>query len=314
MNRISYWFPILAVALSVVAFCFPEVFVGQKAAIVPLLMIVMLGMGLTLSWTDFIEVGKRPLLILLGVGIQYLLMPLIAFGVGKILRLPDEWIVGMVLVGSVAGGTASNVICHLSGGWVALSVSMTLVSTLVSLVATPLLTWLYLGQSVDVPMVAMILSIFKIVILPVGVGVLINTRFKRFCHAARRFSPLVSVGGIVWIIAIIVALNTGNLNHSIGLVVLAVMIHNLLGLSLGYWITKLVVRDARIARTIAIEVGMQNSGMAVVLANQFFTVGAALPGAIFSIWHNISGSILSAIWTRKNGDSPEDSMMASNDE
>ncbi len=295
----------MAVALSIVAFCFPEVFVGQKAAIVPLLMVVMLGMGLTLSWTDFIEVGRRPLLILLGVGIQYLLMPLIAFLIGKILSLSDEWIVGMVLVGSVAGGTASNVICHLSGGWVALSVSMTLVSTLVSLMATPLLTWLYLGQSIDVPIAAMILSILKIVILPVGIGVLINTRFKRFCHAVRRYSPHVSVCGIVWIIAIIVALNAGSLNHSIGLVLLAVMIHNLLGLSLGYWITKVAVRDARIARTIAIEVGMQNSGMAVVLANQFFTVGAALPGAIFSIWHNISGSIISAFWNSKNEDNSE---------
>ncbi len=298
IGRLTQLFPLWAVALSVLAYGFPQAFVPAREAIVPLLGVVMFGMGLTLTPANFAEVLRRPVVVGLGVMLQFLVMPLAAWLVGSGLGLAPQLVAGLVLVGACPGGTASNVICYLARGDVALSITLTTVSTLLAVVFTPALTWLYVGQMVPVPAGAMLLSIVKIVLLPVAGGVLIN----RFAHdrlrRVRHVFPLVSVAAIVLIIAVIVALNRDSLAGMGAAVAVAVVLHNALGLSAGYGLTRLFTCDRRTARTVAIEVGMQNSGLGVALAVKYFSPVAALPGALFSVWHNVSGSLLAGWWRR----------------
>jgi BASS family bile acid:Na+ symporter len=289
-------FPLWAILFSAVAWFSPQLFMGQKTAIVPLLALVMFGMGLTLTAEDFRRVIERPAVIGFGVLLQYGCMPLFAWLVALALQLDPLLLTGMVLVGASPGGTASNVICYLAGGDVALSITLTAVSTLLSIVLTPLLCLLYVDATIEVPAVDMLLSILNIVIVPVLLGILINRRFHRQLRAIRHWFPLVSVIAIVWIIAIIVALNQPRFGELGLLLVVAVVAHNTLGLTAGYLLPCLLGYDRRISRTLAIEVGMQNSGLAVALAIKFFAPVAALPGAVFSIWHNLSGSLLAARW------------------
>jgi BASS family bile acid:Na+ symporter len=298
ITRLTQLFPVWAVVLSVIAYQQPQLFTPLREAIVPLLGIVMFGMGLTLTPTSFAEVLSRPRLVAIGVGLQFGAMPLAAWLIGHALGLPPALLTGLVLVGACPGGTASNVICYLARGDVALSITLTTVSTLVAVLLTPALTWLYVGQTVPVPVVAMLWSICKIVLLPVAGGVLINRVAHDRLGPARQVFPLVSVMAIVLIIAAIVALNVDNLAR-IGLAVTAaVMLHNLAGLALGYGISRLLGCDRRAARTVAIEVGMQNSGLGVALAVKYFSAMAAMPGALFSVWHNLSGSLLASWWAR----------------
>lgn len=205
-----------------------------------------------------------------------------------------------MLVGACPGGTASNVICYLARGDVALSITLTAVSTLLAVVLTPALTWLYVGQTVPVPVWQMLLSVVKIVILPVTLGVLANRLLGKRAEPLSELFPALSVAAIVVIIAIIVALNRGQLGGIALTVAVAVALHNLIGLGGGYWIVRRLGHDLRTARTLAIEVGMQNSGLGVALAIKYFTPAAALPGALFSIWHNPTGSLLAGFWTRED--------------
>ncbi|MEJ2456487.1 MAG: bile acid:sodium symporter family protein [Candidatus Thiodiazotropha sp.] len=299
VSLLTRLFPLWAILFSLVAYSFPSLFAAMKPAIVPLLGVVMFGMGMTLTWQNFREVLARPRIVGLGVLMQYLVMPLAAWLVALVLNLPPFLMVGLVLVGSCPGGTASNVVCYLARGDVALSITLTTASTLLAIALTPLLTWLYVGQKVPVPVVSMLWSIFKIVLLPVSLGVLVNTLFGRRLHGIKHLFPLVSVVAIVVIIAIIVALNRDNIASMGVAVALAVMLHNLFGLAFGYWIPRLLGQDERICRTLAIEVGMQNSGLGVALAVKYFSAAAALPGALFSIWHNLSGSMLAGYWARR---------------
>ena len=206
---------------------------------------------------------------------------------------------GMVLVGATSGGTASNVICYLARGDVALSVSLTLTSTLLAVIATPFLTWLYVGQSIPVDVQAMMLGIGKMVIVPLSLGVLLNSLFQRLVRRLMPYLPLASVIAIAWIIAIIVALNHSSVVQLGIVLAFAVIIHNILGLLSGYYIATVLGYDETVARTLAIEVGMQNSGLSVALALKYFTPLAALPGAVFSIWHNLSGALLASLWQKK---------------
>ena len=292
-------FPLWAFALSAVALLKPELFNQQKPWIVPLLMVVMFCMGMTLRLSDFARVLKRPAVIAIGVLTQYSLMPLFAFAISILFQLPEALLIGMILVGATSGGTASNVICYLASGDVALSVSLTLTSTLLAVVMTPLLTWLYVGQTIPVDVQGMMLSIVKLILVPLSLGVLLNTLFKSRVERIAHLLPLASVLSIVWIIAIIVALNRENIQQLGASLAIAVILHNLLGLLCGYYIAKIMGYGEKIARTLAIEVGMQNSGLSVALALKYFTPLAALPGAIFSIWHNLSGSLLASLWQRK---------------
>jgi len=299
-ERFTNLFPVWAVLLSATAYGYPETFIPLKPAIVPLLGIVMFGMGMTLKIEDFARVLKKPVIVALGVALQFLLMPLIAWILFKLFDLPVEIAAGLVLVGSCPGGTASNVICYLAHGDVPLSITLTAVSTMLAVVATPLLTWFYIGRSVPVPVASMFISIMKIVIIPVLMGIALNAVVgKRFEGFKNRIAPAISVTAIVLIIGIIVALNRENIAGT-GIVVLsAVVIHNLLGLIIGYKAAGYFTDDEKTRRTIAIEVGMQNSGLGVALAVKYFSAKAALPGAIFSIWHNLSGSFLASWWSRR---------------
>jgi BASS family bile acid:Na+ symporter len=214
------------------------------------------------------------------------------------LHLDPLLLAGMILVGASPGGTASNVICYLANGDVALSITLTAVSTLLSIVLTPLLCLVYIDASIEVPALDMLLSILKIVVAPVVAGIVLNRFFHRHLRVVEHWFPLVSVVAIVWIIAIIVALNQPRFGELGLLLVLSVVLHNALGLAAGYLVPRLLGLDRRISRTLAIEVGMQNSGLAVALAIKFFAPLAALPGAVFSIWHNLSGSLLAARWRK----------------
>lgn len=298
MQRFINLFPIWAIALAVLAYSQPQPFVALKGGIVPLLGVVMFCMGMTLTGRDFIGVLKQPKVVFISAAIQFGCMPLFAWLIALALQLPKEILTGLVLVGASAGGTASNVICYLAKGNVALSVLMTTVSTLCAVVLMPLLTWLYLNQVVTVPVIDMLRSILLIVLLPVLTGTLINSLFHRRLRKVQGIFPLLSSLAIIVIIAIIVGLNQASLNNDALTVLLAVCLHNLLGLSAGYGLSRLMNYDERTARTVAIEVGMQNSGLSVALAVQYFSSLAALPGALFSIWHNVSGSLLAYYWRR----------------
>lgn len=298
-TRFNRLFPVWAVLLAVIATCLPQLFTGLAGYIKTLLVVIMFAMGLTLSKADFAQVVKSPWPIAAGVLLQFLIMPLAALLVSRLLGLSTALTVGMVLVGSTAGGTSSNVMAWLAGGRVALSISMTMASTLFSVVATPLLTFLLVGQTIDVPVIGMLASIAQLVVAPVVIGVAIH----HFCGSQlKKVEPALAslaMVSIVLIIAIVVALNADRLVTLGPIVALAVIAHNSIGLACGYWLSRALGFDIRTARTIAFEVGLQNSGLAVALAQQFFTATAALPGALFSIWHNVSGSILAGYWRRR---------------
>ncbi|MCG8473019.1 MAG: bile acid:sodium symporter family protein [Desulfobacterales bacterium] len=297
IEKFNRLFVVWALIGSAIAIKMPQTFASFKGLIVPLLMIIMFGMGATLKVSDFIEPLKKPWIIGLGVSVQYLIMPLAAFLISKALGLSNELMVGMVLVGSVSGGTASNVVAFLAGGDVALSIVMTAASTFLAVLLTPFLTHLYVGSTVPVDMMAMLLSILKIVIVPVAAGIVLNALFSEKLTRIRPLFPFVSVVTIVFIIGIIIGLNQPKLATLALPLVLAVALHNACGLAAGYLLPKLCGCDRRTCRTIAIEAGMQNSGLAVALSIKYFTATAALPGAIFSLWHNLSGSFLATVWT-----------------
>jgi BASS family bile acid:Na+ symporter len=299
LSRLIALFPLWALGFAWMAYVEPGPFLALKGVIVYLLGLVMFGMGLTLTPRSFTAVLHRPAVVALGLALQFLVMPALAWALALAIGLPAQLLAGMVLVGASPGGTASNVICYLARGDVALSITMTAVSTLAAIALTPLLTLLYAGQSVDVPALAMLLDVLKIVILPVCGGLLLRLWLGHRLDRLLEVFPLVSVLAIALIIGIIVALNAAHLGAVAGGVVLAVMLHNLLGLAGGYGVARALRLDPATRRTLAIEVGMQNSGLAVALAVKYFQPVAALPGALFSIWHNLSGSALAAYWSRR---------------
>lgn len=298
VKKISVLFPLWAILASILAYMQPAIVVEFKSWIIPLLTLIMFCMGITLQIEDFKRVAKKPKVIVLTVILQFLLMPLAAFAISKIFNFSTDLMVGMILVGAVSGGTASNVIAYLAKADVALSITMTVVSTLLSIVVTPYLTLLYVGMSVPVPASSMLLSILKIVFLPVVAGVVLNYFFHQFIEKRKDILALVSIAAIVFIIAIVVGLNEPRISTVALTLLLGVILHNLTGLVGGFYIAKLFGYDKTTCKTVAIEVGMQNSGLAVALAMKYFTPLGALPGAIFSIWHNISGSIVAAYWSK----------------
>ncbi len=295
------YFPLVALAACIPALWLPEYFTGFKGAIIPMLGLIMFAMGLTQTLQDFARVFSRPKAIAIGITLQYTIMPLLAFLICLALNLDQQISVGMIIVGCCAGGTASNVITYLAGGNVALSISMTLFSTLLGVLLTPLLITFYAGQWVDIAVLPMLLSICKIVLLPVLAGISIRYFVDGQVKRIEWLLPHISTVLIVCIIAIVVALNEQRFVLLSTSLVIAVMLHNLLGLLAGYQVAKLFGLNATDSKTIAIEVGMQNSGLGVALAIQYFSAASALPGALFSIWHNLSGSLLAAYWNRRDG-------------
>jgi len=299
MDWLTQLFPLLAIAVGVAAYFVPGVFAPYDRAIVPLLVVIMFSMGLTLTVDDFRRVGRQPSAIGLGVLLQYTIMPVAAFLVGFTLSLSPELLGGLVLLGGCPGGTASNVICYLARANVALSVALTLTSTLVAVVATPLVTWLLLDRYVPVDVAGMLGSMVKIVLVPVMLGVAVNSALGDRLEKMKPLLPAVAIAVILLAIAIIVALNRPQLENTALAVVAAVVLHNLLGFAGGYFIPRRLGFDQLTCRTLSIEIGMQNSGLSVALALKYFTPLAALPGAIFSIWHNVGGAVLAAYWASR---------------
>jgi BASS family bile acid:Na+ symporter len=293
------YFALWVLLCSGIAYLFPDGFTWIAPYITLLLGVVMFGMGLTLEPVDFKMALSRPRPIAIGVAAQYVIMPTAAFVIAVLLRLPPELAAGLVLVGACPGGTASNVIVYLSRGDVPLSVTMTSISTLLAPVATPLITLLLAGQWLPVDPLAMFLSIVQVIIVPVTLGVLLRSFFPQAVQRSVRVVPLISVVAIVAIIAAIIGLNVDTIATAGAVLFTAVALHNLFGLLLGYLTALLLGLDEARRRAIAIEVGMQNSGLGAALATTYFTPLAALPAAIFSVWHNISGSLAATLWSRR---------------
>lgn len=265
----------------------------------PLLGLVMFGMGLTLRLEDFRRVLERPLHVAGGVAAQFLIMPFVAYGLARGFRLAPELAVGVILVGCCPGGTASNVVAYLARGDVALSVTLTSVSTILAPLLTPLLVWGLAGRWVPVDFFALFVSVLQIVLVPVVLGVLVHHVAPRVVNKASKATPIVSVLTIVVIVAGIVGRTAPRLREA-GLELLGVVAaHNGLGLLLGYGAAAALGMALAQRRTVSIEVGMQNSGLAVALAATHFGPAAALAGAIFSVWHNLTGPILASIWARR---------------
>jgi len=268
-----------------------------------LLMIVMFGMGLTTKPADFAVVFRRPRDVITGCAAQFIVMPLLAYLLGKVFRLDDALLVGVILVGTCPGGTSSNVITYLSNGDTALSVGMTAISTFLAPVLTPALTYLYLRTTVSVDAVAMFLSIIQVVIVPIGLGLLINRLFGTYTQKIKDALPVVSVTAICLIVAAVVSHNSAKILSTGAVIFAVVILHNLLGYLCGYLIGILFKMDLPRRKAVAIEVGMQNSGLATTLAGTAFPnlAMATVPGAVFSVWHNISGAMLAGWFNRRHG-------------
>ena len=306
MFRLSAWIAShitwLVMAVAALALLWPTSFEWiSTATISPLLGLVMFGMGLTLQPADFLPVIRRPKDIIIGEVAQFVIMPGVAWLLCKVLALPEELALGVILVGCCPGGTASNVICYLAKGDIALSVGMTAVSTLLAPLLTPALVLLLAGHHIDVQVGAMFLSIVQVVILPVVAGFAVSHWWHDTTRAVVPVLPMVSTLAIALIIGIVVAHNAGSIMHCSLLVAVAVVLHNLMGLGLGYLLSALMGMDHPRRAAIAIEVGMQNSGLATSLAALHFAAFpmATVPGAIFSVWHNLSGSIVAGIFRNR---------------
>lgn len=291
-------FAVWVIVGGVAGYVAPAGFVPVAPHIFWLLGLVMFGMGLTLAPRDFLEVARRPVNVALGVAAQFTLMPGIAFVLTQVVPLPPDIAAGVILVGCCPGGTASNVVTYLAKGDVALSVTMTASSTLLAPLVTPALVWLLARQYLPVDAAAMFLSIAQIVLLPLALGVTAKTLFPKVTERLVAVLPLVSVGGIVLIVAAVVAVNQPTLARS-GLLILAVVaMHNGMGLLLGYWAGRALRLGNPQLRALSIEVGMQNSGLGAALAQAHFSPLAAVPSAVFSVWHNVSGTLLASHFRR----------------
>ncbi|BCB02722.1 bile acid:sodium symporter family protein [Bacillus sp. KH172YL63] len=293
------YFALWVILVAGVAYLVPAPFLSLGSYITILLGVVMFGMGLTLKPVDFQLILKKPLPVITGVTAQFLIMPLGALLIAYLLRLPDELAAGLVLLGSVPGGTSSNVMVYLARGNLALSVAMTSLSTLLAPILTPLILLALAGQWLPVDPVAMFLSIVQVIILPITIGLVLRKLFPATVEKSLGVVPLISVLAIMIIVSAVVSANVENIAASGALIFTAVMLHNLFGLGLGYGTGSLMKLDEGSRRAISIEVGMQNSGLGVALASAHFGPLAALPSVIAAVWHNISGPILATLWSKK---------------
>ena len=301
-HYISEYMGVLVLLSAIVALVFPEVMSRVRPTVInPLLGIIMFGMGMTLRADDFHIVFSRPKDIVIGCLAQFTVMPLLAWTLARAFALDEALTVGVVLVGCCPGGTASNVITYLAHGDLALSVGMTGVSTLLAPVLTPLLVLLLAGKTVDVDVVGMLLSILWVVILPIGAGLLVKRLWPRQTTAATAYLPALSSLAICAIVLIVISASAAKLLSSGLIVILVVMLHNVGGLAVGYVIGTLLGMPAAKRKAVSIEVGMQNSGLASSLATLHFAAYpmATIPGAVFSVWHNISGAIVARIYARR---------------
>ena len=299
-HYISEYMGVLVLTVALLALAFPDVLQQIRPTVINYLLgVVMFGMGLTLNLKDFKIVFSRPKDVIVGCLAQFTIMPLLAWGLARLFSLDEALALGVVLVGCCPGGTASNVITYLAKGDLALSVGMTGVSTLLAPFMTPLLTWALAGKSIDVDVAGMLLSILWVVILPIIIGLIVKWVWPKFTEKAIDYLPAISTMAIAMIVAIVIGANAHKLMAGGLIIVVVVMLHNLCGLSLGYLIGCLLGLSEPKKRAISIEVGMQNSGLASSLATIHFAAYplATIPGAIFSVWHNISGAMVARLYT-----------------
>ncbi|WP_107923911.1 bile acid:sodium symporter family protein [Lysinibacillus parviboronicapiens] len=297
---VSKTFAMWVLLFAALAFFVPSGFSWIAAYITILLGIVMFGMGLTITVADFKEVLTRPKDVAVGIVGQFLIMPSLAFLLIKIFNLPPEIAIGVILVGCCPGGTSSNVMTFLSKGDVALSVTITSITTLLAPFVTPGLIYLFASEYIDIAPSALFMSIVKVIIIPIALGFIVQKLFNKQAKASVKVMPLVSVVAIVAIVAAVVAGNQQKIAET-GLIIFAVVVlHNCLGYLIGYLFGKMFGMNLAKKKAIAIEVGMQNSGLGASLAVAHFSPLAAVPSAIFSVWHNISGPILATIFSRIN--------------
>ena len=298
INLATSLFPLWVIVFSIWAYFDSQTWTALQTFVIPLLSIVMFSMGLTLKTKDFYRIFKNFKIILLGIFLQFLLMPGIGYFLISIFDLETVIAIGILLVGTAPGGTASNVICYLAKGDIALSISLTTCSTFLAVFFMPTLFWLYTGTDIDVPILQMMLSIFKIIILPVTLGVILNSLNLKFLNKIKNALPLIAITAIVIIIATIIGSSSDQILIYGWLILLIVIFHNLLGFIFGYYSCYLLNLDKKTSRTIAIEVAMQNSGLATVIAIKYFGAISAIPAAFYSVWHNISGSLIASFWKK----------------
>lgn len=301
----GYVFTSLLFVGIVLAFYYPQNFIAIKGyeltnLIVPLIQIIMFGMGISMSLKDFAEVFKSPKAVFIGVSAQLGVMPIIGFLLAKYSGFPPEVAAGLVLIGSSPSGVASNVIAYLAKANVALSITITSIATLIAPFATPVLMNLLAGEFVEIEVLSMMWTIIQMIILPIGAGLLVNQIFGNKIKILNKIMPLVSMIGIGIIIAIITASGRDSLLEIGGLLIILVFIHNISGYLIGYWYARLFNLGEKDARTIAIEVGMQNGGLASGIANSLGKIATmGLAPAVFGPLMNISGSILASYWHKK---------------
>ncbi len=293
-------FPVLVLAAGALGLAVPDAFTGHGEQVPYLLGVVMFLMGLTMTGKDFQGVVRRPWAVGLGLVAHYVIMPGLGWLVAHALGLSPQLAAGVILVGCAPSGTASNVVTYLARGDVALSVSVATVSTVVAPLVTPPLTLLLAGEYLPVDTGSMMTDILKTVLLPVCAGLLVRLFAGRWVDRVLGALPWLSALTVALIVAIVVAGSAEALKSAAALVFLAVVLHNGLGLALGYGAGKLARLGAPASRAMAFEVGMQNSGLAASLASAHFSPLAALPAAVFSVWHNISGALVAA-WMAHRG-------------
>ncbi|WP_371373170.1 bile acid:sodium symporter family protein [Sporomusa aerivorans] len=285
---------------AITAFLYPPAFKPFAKDIPYLLAMIMLGMGLTMTPAEFQLVLKRPKDIFYGIALRYLIMPAVAWGVAKALALPPELAAGLILVGCCPSGTASNVMTFIARGDTALSVSVSSLNTLLAPILTPALFLLLGGLIIPVNSAALFSDIVKIIVVPILLGISLRVLANKYVTYIQPVIPAVSVALIVITIGVVVALNAAKLSAVAMIALLAVILHNLIGLGLGYGAAHTLGMSEPKARAIAFEIGIENSGLAAALAIAHLDPVAAIPGAIFSVWHNLSGSALAAYWVKKD--------------
>ncbi|MDU5913318.1 MAG: bile acid:sodium symporter family protein [Anaerococcus vaginalis] len=296
-DKITQNIGLIIVIFSVVAYFVPAYFSWMTNYTTIFLALAMFGMGTSIESYAFKKILKNPRDIFIGALAQFTIMPLLAWILAVGFDVNRDIALGIILVGSCPGGTASNVITHIAGGNVSMSVSMTILSTLLAPIVTPFLVYLLAGRWVEVSILAMFKSVVTVVLIPVLMGIFAKKLSPEKMEKSKSIFPLISSLAIILIISGIIGANSEKIAKSGLIVLLIVMIHNALGLLLGLGVSKLFKMDYDKQTALSIEVGMQNSGLAIQLATANFALNplATLPGAIFSIWHNISGSIFASI-------------------
>ena len=303
-RRLSFALWVLAFATC--AMSYPQAFISwggfeMKQAVIPLVQLIMFGMGTTLAFGDFARVVRMPKAVLIGLGLQYTVMPLMGWTYAMLFGLQGEMAMGLILYGSCAGGVSSNVITYIAGANLALSVTMTASSTMLSPLMTPVAMKLLAGKHLPIKMAAMMVSILKMILAPVFAGLLVNRYLHRYATWASRWLPGVSMWGICAVIAITIALSREDLIAVAVPLIGAAVCHNATGLTLGYWSARAFGLNSIDSRTVSIEVGMQNGGMATGLAFDVLQSGAAaLPSAVEGPWAAVTGAGLASYWRRSN--------------